>query len=235
MVNTMNARKFYIIAMLLVVLSLVISACGAQSPTPAQPTAISPTAEPTQAPTQEQPSEEDAMSTDSGLAMLTEGAWMWTEYTDPSQQFNVDQPENYTLHFLEDGTVQIKADCNNGSGKYTADGSNIQIEVGAMTLAACPPESRSDDFIQYLGSAAIYFFKDENLNIDLMADGGTLTFTPADGQGSTSSSNPDLAMLTEGTWMWTEFTNPAQQFNLDHPENYTLRFLEDGTFQFEAD
>ena len=179
MVNTMNARKFYIIAMLLVVLSLVISACGAQSPTPAQPTAISPTAEPTQAPTQEQPSEEDAMSTDSGLAMLTEGAWMWTEYTNPSQQFNVDQPENYTLHFLEDGTVQIKADCNNGSGKYTVDGSSIQIEVGAMTLAACPPESRSDDFIKYLGSAAIYFFQDGNLYIDLMADGGTMAFTPA--------------------------------------------------------
>ena len=47
-----------------------------------------------------------------------------------------------------------------------------------MTLAACPPASRSDDFVKYLGSVAIYFFQDGNLFIDLMADGGTMQFSP---------------------------------------------------------
>ena len=36
----------------------------------------------------------------------------------------------------------------------------------------------SDQFVNLLGSATIAFFEDGNLNIDLMADGGTMVFTP---------------------------------------------------------
>jgi hypothetical protein len=43
----------------------------------------------------------------------------------------------------------------------------------------CPPESRSDEFIKDLGAAAIYFFGDSNLFLDLKADGGTMEFAPA--------------------------------------------------------
>jgi LysM repeat protein len=61
-----------------------------------------------------------------------------------------------------------------------------------MTIAACPEDSHSDDFVKYLGSAAIYFFEDGNLYIDLMADGGTVAFALAktiandDGEGALS-------------------------------------------------
>jgi pimeloyl-ACP methyl ester carboxylesterase len=75
--------------------------------------------------------------------------------------------------------VNIVADCNNASGSYTTDGSSLSIQVGPMTMAACPPGSRSDDFIKYLGFAAIYFYQDGNLYIDLMADGGTMSLSPA--------------------------------------------------------
>jgi hypothetical protein len=74
--------------------------------------------------------------------------------------------------------VDIKADCNNAKGTYTTDGSKISIVVGPMTLAACPPGSRSDEFIKHLGFAAISFFQDGDLFIDLMADGGTMQFSP---------------------------------------------------------
>jgi len=110
---------------------------------------------------------------------LTANAWQWISFTNPVEQYSVDNPQNYVLAFNEDGTVNIKADCNNAVGSYTVDGSSIKIEVGPMTMAACPPESRSDDFVKYLGFAAIYFFKDGNLFIDLFADGGTLEFAPA--------------------------------------------------------
>jgi hypothetical protein len=40
----------------------------------------------------------------------------------------------------------------------------------------CPPESRSDQFVALLGGAAIFFFEDGNLIIDLMADGGTMIY-----------------------------------------------------------
>ena len=47
-----------------------------------------------------------------------------------------------------------------------------------MTAAACPPDSRSDQFVRLLGGAALYFFADGNLHIDLFADGGTHGLQP---------------------------------------------------------
>jgi heat shock protein HslJ len=96
------------------------------------------------------------------------------------EQYRVENPENYTLTFKDDGAVEIIADCNKALGSYTLDGSSIEIEVSLMTVAACPPESRSDEFIRHLGFAKHYFFKDGNLFIDLFADGGTLEFAPAE-------------------------------------------------------
>jgi D-alanyl-D-alanine carboxypeptidase len=68
-----------------------------------------------------------------------------------------------------------------------------------MTLAACPPESRSEDFVKYLGAAARYFFQDGNLFIDLLVDGGTMEFSPApvpglvpeEGESTTNGTLPE--------------------------------------------
>jgi heat shock protein HslJ len=111
--------------------------------------------------------------------MLTASTWQWIGLTDPLQQVEIASPEKYTLTFTADGSVQIQADCNQGTASYTAaeDGS-LSIEPGIFTLVACPPESRGEEFIQKLGFAAIHFFQDGNLFIDLMADGGTLEFSP---------------------------------------------------------
>jgi pimeloyl-ACP methyl ester carboxylesterase/heat shock protein HslJ len=109
---------------------------------------------------------------------LTSEFWLWTSFTSPAEAFDVDMPENYLLVFNEAGTVNIGADCNNASGSYTFDGSSLTIELGPVTMAACEEGSHSDQFVTLLGSAAIAFFEDGNLYIDLMADGGTMVFTP---------------------------------------------------------
>ena len=116
---------------------------------------------------------------------LTGQVWQWTTFVDPLSRTNVDDPAQYTVEFKDDGSVSAKADCNQGNGTYTAEKSgtgssgSIDIEIMAMTRAMCPPESLSDRFIQYLNEAAIYFFQDENLYMDLPADSGTMTFAPA--------------------------------------------------------
>jgi heat shock protein HslJ len=149
--------------LIFVILLSLLAACA--NP-PAAPTAV-PTA--------------TELTASTEVVSLTTNAWQWVSFTNPVEQFAIDEPQNYVLTFNEDGTVNIIADCNNASGSYTTDGSSISIQVGPMTMAACPPDSRSDDFIKYLGFAAIYFFKDGNLFIDLFADGGTLEFAPASG------------------------------------------------------
>jgi heat shock protein HslJ len=172
----------------LVILALLMAACSGGRATPtAQSTAVPPTQLPTELtsePTTEQASA-PAQVNNADVQALTANPWMWIGFTDPNQQYSVENPESYTLTFQDDGTVNIKADCNNAIGSYTVDGSSIQIQVGPMTMAACPPESRSDDFVKYLGSAAIYFFKDGDLYLDLMADGGTMQFSPSSGSAGT--------------------------------------------------
>ncbi len=111
-------------------------------------------------------------------ALMTQ-PWQWESFSSPAEQFDVDNPANYVVTFKEDGAVEIKADCNNAAGSYTATGEgSLSIQIGPMTLAACSESYRSDAFVQHLGAAGHYFFADGKLRIDLMADGGTMIFTP---------------------------------------------------------
>jgi heat shock protein HslJ len=177
------------IAMLCSVLLSLLDSCATQPAVPlTQPAAT---------PTQSMPAHTQSAATTEALSAtvltasilaattvqieadsLTANAWQWVSFSNPVEQYQVDNPQNYVLVFHSDGSMDIKADCNNARGSYAVDGSSIKIEVGAMTRAMCPPESLSTDFIKHLPYAAIYFFEDGALYIDLMADGGTLKFTP---------------------------------------------------------
>lgn len=127
-----------------------------------------------EAPTEEEAEAEEAIT-------LTGVVWNWAEFTDPVQgSLEIEDPSMYTVEFFEDGTVGIKADCNNGSGSYVADEDGaIDVTVGAVTLALCAEDSLSDQFIQYLDAAAIYFFENGDLLLDLPVDSGTLRFAAA--------------------------------------------------------
>ncbi len=76
--------------------------------------------------------------------------------------------------FKDDGTVNIKADCNDATGTYTLDGANVTIEAGAATLAACPGDSRSEQFLQLLGDAAQMLPLDGKIYISLKTEGSTM-------------------------------------------------------------
>lgn len=117
-----------------------------------------------------------------------------------------DPPENYTLEFMEDGTVGVRADCNVARGTYTAEDSSIAITLGPTTLVACPPESIDTEFLQGLSSAAIYFFEGDDLYLDMMADAGTLKFSPASDDPAVTEETTESVEVTEET---SETTSPA--------------------------
>ena len=223
----MRITKLYPVLIALLIALLVLSACGATA-TPAVPTA-----EPTTAP----PTGETG-----GAGTLTANPWQWVSFTDPLQQFDVETPERYLLAFNEEGTVAIVADCNNARGSYTEDAGSLTIEVGPMTKAACPPESRSDEFVQNLGFAVRYFFEGDTLYVDLMADGGTMAFAPADaelmaddGEGAMAGEAESAGDVTSYPWLWTSFTSPVEQFEVQAPEDYVVTFNDDGTVNITAD
>jgi heat shock protein HslJ len=111
---------------------------------------------------------------------VTGQAWQWIEFTDPvngTQQ--IANAAKYQVTFLPSGTVRVVADCNRGAGQYQVDGASMQITVQAMTRAMCAPDSLSDQFVNYLNAAGVWFVQEGDLYIDLFADSGTMRFTAA--------------------------------------------------------
>ncbi|MCB9077868.1 MAG: alpha/beta fold hydrolase [Anaerolineaceae bacterium] len=111
---------------------------------------------------------------------LTTNPWLWTSFTDPVQQFDIDNPAAYTITFNTDGTFDVVADCKTTTGAYTAaDDGSLSLELGPTTLQLCSPESRSDEFLTKLGSVSNFFFENGVLYLDTMADGGTFQLASA--------------------------------------------------------
>ena len=188
----MNRSRPIVILLAALLALLALAACGGQAtPTPAPapaptaiPTLAAPTAAPTEAPTAmptAAPTEAPAAAAPptQELVMLRANPWQWVSFTSPVETFEVETPGDYTVAFNTDASLEISADCNNAAGSYQGEGGKLTIEIGPMTAAACPPESRSDQFVKLLGGGARYFFRDGNLHIDLLADGGTMVFAPA--------------------------------------------------------
>ena len=88
-------------------------------------------------------------------------------------------PTAYNIIFLPDGSLSVKADCNSASGAYTLSGSSLSIRLGPTTLAMCPPESLSEEYLQDLSSVASYKIEGDTLYLALLMDTGTMKFVPA--------------------------------------------------------
>jgi hypothetical protein len=73
----------------------------------------------------------------------------------------------------------VRADCNVGNGVFDPDSTDF-ITLQAFTLAACGPDSIDDEFRQGLNDAAVFFFEDGELFLDLFADAGTMRFSAAE-------------------------------------------------------
>jgi heat shock protein HslJ len=101
--------------------------------------------------------------------------WQWTHFRDAKQDFDVSG--TYTIAFNADGTAAVVADCNSGSGSYSINSDQLTISILAVTLAACPEGSLGGSFVELLNQAGTFAISDGMLTIELMADGGAMTFT----------------------------------------------------------
>jgi len=78
--------------------------------------------------------------------------WQWTslEEPPPAPGVGVGEPEKYDIVFRADGTYSARADCNRLNGTYEINGSQLTINPGITTLAACEPESSYDLYLSLL-------------------------------------------------------------------------------------
>ena len=121
-----------------------------------------------------------APSSDSGLEIVGT-VWGWTPFLEANDnEILVDDPENYTIEFIPDGAVQIKADCNSVGGSHTVNGSQLTIELDPTTLVACPPCSLENEYLALLSDVNSYIMEGENLVLLIKYDTGSMFFSPAE-------------------------------------------------------
>jgi heat shock protein HslJ/LysM repeat protein len=207
--------------LLLTIMALTLTSCAMQSPIV---TVSPPTATP-------EPAAQAQPETTGDIV----GSWQWTSFSDPKNgPRDLADPENYVITFNEDGSVNVKADCNNAQGTYSVEDSSLTIELGPTTLVACEEGSHSDDFLKYLSFVAHYEMDGDNLRLDLAADGGAMTFAKVEDTQLPETSESTGSLV--GSWQWTNFSDPKNgPSDIADPENYVITFNEDGTVSVRAD
>ncbi|HUV28425.1 MAG TPA: META domain-containing protein [Anaerolineales bacterium] len=101
--------------------------------------------------------------------------WAWERHFIPETNLEerIADPSSYTLTFNADETYAFKADCNLGSGNYTAtEKGQIQFEAGPLTLAECGPDSRYQDMLTMLSTVQEYSFEENGEVLVLSQPGG---------------------------------------------------------------
>lgn len=115
-------------------------------------------------------------TTDARPAAQSPGAipmFVWT-LTDFPGVGAIAEPR-YSIQFLADGTVAIGADCNRARGTWSGDDGALDITVTMQTLAACPPDSLEQPYLQALDGVTGYTL--DGTTLVLHGAAGDMTFS----------------------------------------------------------
>lgn len=126
---------------------------------------------------------EDWRARDGGsrpYASLEGTKWEWQSGTLPGGVVMVPDPRRYTVEFLAEHRVLVRADCNRGQGAWTARLATISMGPMGFTKRACAAGSLSKEFAQSLESVQTWFLREGYLFLELPRDRGTLRLALAD-------------------------------------------------------
>ena len=96
-----------------------------------------------------------------------------------------DDPAQFTMRLNDDGTVNMRLDCNRGTGTWSsepgASGDSGRFTFGplAATRALCPPPNLDERIARDAEYVRSYLLKDGRLYLSLMADAGIYAWEPA--------------------------------------------------------
>jgi len=158
------------------------------------------------------------LATASGIPPVV---WELHSIASADETIPVADPAAYTVQFLPDGQLRLRADCNGGDGSYRLDGEGIEAGAFRTTRVACGPGSLEDEFLRMLEGARRWSFVGEGLRLDLPGDGGSLLFAPR---------------LHGVVWEWQGFQGGNDREVVPaEPAAYWIEFLPDGRYVLQAD
>ncbi|MEO8754631.1 MAG: META domain-containing protein [Casimicrobiaceae bacterium] len=102
--------------------------------------------------------------------------WLWqrTEFAGGKVVASA-APERYMLSFQGGGRVNLRADCNRGSGAYEVIGTSMKIGAATLTRMGCPDGSQDGEFMGELARVASYAIAGNQLVLTL-SDGAAMRF-----------------------------------------------------------
>jgi heat shock protein HslJ len=233
-------KKIHLVLVLLTLAALLLAACGAP-PAPPAPTAgpeqVTPATQPDQP---AQPPTAVPQVQPPATAPLTGKVWQWTKtiYND-GKTIEVPTPASYTIEFMPDGKVVIKADCNNVLGTYLTEDNSVTITLGPSTMAMCPEGSLDSEYLKQLGEVSQYLIQGETLILNFKLDGGGMTFSSAPSAQAQPGQPGEIPGQDLGgkTWQWVNSAmQDGQTFAPTAPADYTIEFsMVDGRVNVKAD
>lgn len=165
--------------------------------------------------------------------------WLWQQTQDNSGQvITPPDPTRYTLEFMADGSVAVQADCNQGSGSYTASDDTLDIGQLVTTLMACPAGSQDTEFLRQLDEIVSYLFQDGNLYLELPVDSGSMQFAPAEQAGAAGQTAAGEAYIVQSDDWLSKIADKQYGDPLAYPaivEATNAKAAEDSSFAVISD
>lgn len=110
---------------------------------------------------------------------LTATVWEWQDFRGgDGEVLSPLAPEQYTVTFLDDGTLAIQAECNRTSGTYSVDGSRIEIDVEPEFGIRCAVSPLASRFLVDLEQVSSFVTWGGSLYLALPMDAGIMSFSP---------------------------------------------------------
>jgi heat shock protein HslJ len=86
------------------------------------------------------------------------------------------EPGRYTVQFVPDGTINIRADCNWVLGLWNGANGVIDITATMTTTVGCPAGSLEQPFVQALDEATGYVL--DGISLVISGPSGAMHFSP---------------------------------------------------------
>lgn len=157
---------------------------------------------------------------------LKKGVWRWQNILSADDLVEVDKPENYTIEFAPNGQLKVRADCNQGFGKYKANDGVIALTEIATTRRACSPESMDSAFLSNLKTAIDFRIEADTLVLEL-PDNKEMVFSRAE--------NKNVNMLEKTSWFWESSNDSESEIAVDEPKKYQISFALNGELLLVSD
>lgn len=107
--------------------------------------------------------------------VITNVAWRLHSFQRSNfTKIEIQNHEQFTVWFGDDGRVAIRADCNNCVGSYDLTGQHLRLGLLACTRAYCGSQSLDTEYLSALESATAFSRAEGVLTIE--CSGALLTF-----------------------------------------------------------